>query len=157
MSPPQNDEQSSKRSCSWLRLVLPRKHRASSTSRYPDVDARPTTTTDVPSSLSCPLPVSPAQGTSSVDLVQSNVGPVKGLKANNTGAGEYISLMDHPRLENVSKDTLPWIRLPLPTLQSLRTTFQSLRTTLQILRTTQQVSVSSKLPLTSGYHTRDTD
>lgn len=80
------------------------KHRASSTFQYPDADARPT---DVPSSLSCPLPVSPAQGTSSVDLVQSNVGPVKGLKANNTGAGEYISLMDHPKLENVSKDTLP--------------------------------------------------
>ena len=50
--------------------VLPR---ASSTSRYPAPDARPTTTaTDVPSpSVSQPLPVSPAPRTSYVDVIEN--------------------------------------------------------------------------------------
>ena len=68
MPTPKVDEQSAmkqwfKRKCSW---VLPRKHRALSTSRHLDApDARPTTATanvQVPSTnVSPPLPVSPAQ------------------------------------------------------------------------------------------------
>lgn len=84
----------------WIKRILPHKRRASPTSQYPDSpyhDAPPHTTTaiDVPStSISRPLSVSPAQGTSRVDLVQSNVianqqpltvpGP--------TGIGEHIGL-----------------------------------------------------------------
>ena len=75
MSTPQDDEQSTvkqrfKRNFSRV-LLLPRKHRASSTSRYSESPARPTTTaTDVPStSVSRPLPISPAQGTSCVDVI----------------------------------------------------------------------------------------
>ena len=113
MPTPQDDEQSEteeyKRNCGWLSCVIPRKHRASSASRYPDADARPMTTTHVPStSVSRLLPVSPAQA---VDVVQSNVGPA--AVANYAGAGEYISFMDRPRLELVSKDPMPWFRLGL--------------------------------------------
>ena len=55
---------------SAVKQRLPCKYRASPTSRYPDkADPLSTTTTDVPStSVSCPLPVSPAQGTSYVDV-----------------------------------------------------------------------------------------
>jgi hypothetical protein len=84
MSTPQDYKQSAMeqwitRKFSWVR-------RASSTSQYPDVpDDRPTTAaTDVPStSVSRPLPVSPVQETSCVDLVQLNDQP--GL----TGIGEH--------------------------------------------------------------------
>ena len=56
-------EQWFKRNCSW---AVPRKRPASSTSQHPDA---PDADTSVPRSL----PASPAQGTSRVDIVQSNV------------------------------------------------------------------------------------
>ena len=61
------DEQSA------MKQRLPRKHRASSTSRYPNAaDPLSITTTDVPStSVSCSLPVSQAQGTSYVDIIEN--------------------------------------------------------------------------------------
>ena len=59
--------------------VLPSKHRPPSISRYPEApDAQPTTTaTDAPStSVSRPLPVSPSQGTSYVDVIENLLRPL---------------------------------------------------------------------------------
>ena len=63
--------------------VLPRsKHQASSASRHPAdaPDVQPTTTATDVTSLSRPLPVSPAQGTSRLDLVVNQPSTV----------GEYV-------------------------------------------------------------------
>ena len=74
--------------------VLPRsKHQTSSTSRHPDApDAQPTTTATDVTSLSRPLPVSPAQGTSRLDVSVNQPSTVPGPTAigENTGHASCI-------------------------------------------------------------------
>jgi hypothetical protein len=89
---PQDEQSAMKQTKQWFERncsrVLPRsKHQASSTSRHPDVpDAQPTTTATDVTSLSRPLPVSPAQGTSRLDVIVNQPSTVPGP----TGIGEHM-------------------------------------------------------------------
>jgi hypothetical protein len=81
-------EQWFQRNCSW---VVPRKSPPNSTTEHPDTpDANvPSTSTGSVSRPTRPLPATPAQGTSCVDL-QSNVFMNQPSTAGPTGIGEHI-------------------------------------------------------------------